>query len=115
LARVYIREINNLPDADRRRLRRKQRLYVEEWVALLLVQSHMSDDAARSTVHAAIGAIQSALLYTSGLPNSELRQVLRRAAAAVLDSLEMTPLREGCTGTVNAREGMRSPRRRAPA
>src|SRR5207342_40786 len=84
LARVYIREINNLPDADRRRLRRKQRLYVEEWVALLLVQSHMSDDAARSTVHAAVGAIQSALLYTSGLPDSELRQVLRRAAAAVL-------------------------------
>ncbi|HVD89046.1 MAG TPA: TetR/AcrR family transcriptional regulator [Jatrophihabitantaceae bacterium] len=115
LARVYIREINNLPDADRRRLRRKQRLYVEEWVALLLVESHMSDDAARSTVHAAIGAIQSALLYTSGLPDSELRQVLRRAGAAVLDSLERAPLREGCTGTVNGREGMRSPRRRAPA
>ena len=35
LARVYIREINNLPEADRRRLRRKQRLYVEEWVALV--------------------------------------------------------------------------------
>src|SRR5262249_49613042 len=65
LARVYIREISNLPEADRRRLRRKQRHYVEEWVALLLVHSDMSDEAARATVHAAIGAIQSALLYSS--------------------------------------------------
>jgi AcrR family transcriptional regulator len=84
LARVYIREISNLPEADRRRLRRKQRLYVEEWVALLLVQSEMSDEAARAIVHAAIGAIQSALLYSSGLPESELRQVLGRAAMTVL-------------------------------
>ena len=85
LARVYIREINNLPDADRRRLRRKQRLYVEEWVTLVLLQREMSNDAARAIVHAAIGAIQSALLYTSGLPESELRQVLRGAAGAVLE------------------------------
>ena len=84
LARVYIREINNLPETDRRRLRRKQRLYVEEWVALLVGQSQMSDDAARAIVHAAIGAIQSALLYTSALPESELRQVLGQAARAVL-------------------------------
>jgi AcrR family transcriptional regulator len=84
LARVYIREINNLPEADRRRLRRKQRLYVEEWVTLLLVQSDVSDDTARAIVHAAIGTIQSALLYSSGLPESELRQVLGRAARTVL-------------------------------
>jgi AcrR family transcriptional regulator len=84
LARVYIREIDNLPEADRRRLRRKQRLYVEEWVTLLLVQRDLSDDAARAIVHAAIGAIQSALLYSSGLPESELRQVLSRAARTVL-------------------------------
>nr|MDT0525577.1 TetR/AcrR family transcriptional regulator [Streptomyces sp. DSM 41633] len=32
LAQVYYNEINNLPDEDRRRLRRKQRLYLEEWV-----------------------------------------------------------------------------------
>lgn len=84
LARVYIREINNLPEADRRRLRRKQRVYVEEWVTLLLRQRDMSDDAARAIVHAAIGAIQSALLYSSGLPERELRQVLGRAARTVL-------------------------------
>jgi AcrR family transcriptional regulator len=84
LARVYIREIDNLPEADRRRLRRKQRLYVEEWVTLLLRQRDLSDHAARAIVHAAIGAIQSALLYSSGLPEREQRQVLSRAATAVL-------------------------------
>lgn len=84
LARVYIREINNLPETDRRRLRRKQRLYVEEWVALLLVQHEISDDSARAIVHAAIGAIQSTLLYAGGLTEGELRQVLGHAARAVL-------------------------------
>jgi AcrR family transcriptional regulator len=34
VAQVYHREINNLPEDDWRRLRRKQRLYVEEWVHL---------------------------------------------------------------------------------
>jgi AcrR family transcriptional regulator len=84
LARVYIREINNVPDADRRRLRRKQRLYVEDWVALLRRQHQITDDTARAMAHAAIGAIQSTLLYTSGLPDGQLRPVLRRAAGAVL-------------------------------
>jgi AcrR family transcriptional regulator len=84
LARVYIREINNLPDVDQRRLRRKQRLYLEDWVALLRDGSSLSDGTARAVVHAAIGAIQSTLLYTGDLPEPALRQVLRRAALAVL-------------------------------
>lgn len=85
LARVYIREIENLPDADRRRLRRKQRVYVEEWVALVMtLRGQGNPDVARATAHAAIGAIQSILLYTSGLPEPDLRRVLRRAGLAVL-------------------------------
>lgn len=35
LAIVYYREVHNLPDHRRSRLRRKQRLYVEEWVHVL--------------------------------------------------------------------------------
>src|ERR1700733_10893087 len=35
VAQVYFREITNLPETDQRSLRRKQRLYLEEWVHLL--------------------------------------------------------------------------------
>lgn len=62
IAQVCQHEIANLPDLDRRRLRRKQRIYLEGWVHLLDEQRADLDDAsARSLVHAAIGAIQSAL------------------------------------------------------
>jgi AcrR family transcriptional regulator len=85
LAQVYHNEIHNLPETDRSRLRRKQRLYIEEWVHLLAeLRVDLGDAAARSVVHAAIGAIQSALFHSSGLPPQELRQVLTGAALSVL-------------------------------
>jgi AcrR family transcriptional regulator len=85
LAQVYYHEINNLPDDDRRRLRRKQRLYLEEWVHLRTeLRDDLGDPEARTVVHAAIGAIQSTLLHTSGLPDDRLRALLTAAALAVL-------------------------------
>jgi AcrR family transcriptional regulator len=82
---VYHREINNLPEEDRRRLRRKQRLYVEEWVHLLNeLRPELTDTDARVIVHAAIGAIQSTLFHNSGLGGEQLRQLLTDAAWAVL-------------------------------
>jgi AcrR family transcriptional regulator len=85
LAQVYYHEINNLPEEDRRRLRRKQRLYLEEWVHLLTeLRGDLSDTEARTVVHAAIGAIQSSLFHTSGLPNDRLRALLTGTALAVL-------------------------------
>jgi AcrR family transcriptional regulator len=85
IAQVYFREIANLPEADRRSLRRKQRLYIEEWVHLLTeLRPGLDDSAARTTVHCAIGAIQSTLQHSSGLPDDRLRGLLRRSAIAVL-------------------------------
>ncbi|MFJ8816592.1 TetR/AcrR family transcriptional regulator [Amycolatopsis thermoflava] len=85
LAQVYHREINNLPEADRRRLRRKQRLYLEEWVHLLdELRDDLGDTEARYVVHAAIAAIQSTLFHDSGLPEERLRRLLTDAAIAVL-------------------------------
>lgn len=85
VAQVYFREIANLPEADRRRLRRKQRLYLEEWVHLLTEsRPELDDAAARSLVHCAIGVIQSVLQYSPGLPEDRLRDLLRDAALAVL-------------------------------
>ncbi|WP_286167720.1 TetR/AcrR family transcriptional regulator [Mycolicibacter senuensis] len=85
LAQVYHHEINNLPEEDRRRLRRKQRLYLEEWVHLASeLHGDLSDSDARVVVHAAIGAIQSTLFHDSGLAPERLRVLLTAAARTVL-------------------------------
>lgn len=85
IAQVYYREIANLPEADRRRLRRKQRLYLEDWVHLLTeLRPGLDDAVARTIVHCAIGTIQSTLQHSAGLPDDRLRDLLRRSALAVL-------------------------------
>jgi AcrR family transcriptional regulator len=85
LAQVYYNEINNLPVEDRRRLRRKQRLYLEEWVHLVSeLRGDLSDADARTVVHAAVGAIQSTLLHNAGLDEGRLRELLTRAARAIV-------------------------------
>lgn len=85
LLQVYMREIHNLPDDDRRRLRRKQRLYLEEWVHVLVeLRPGLVDADARALVHAAIGAIQSVLNYRSGLPDERLAELTTTAAHACL-------------------------------
>ena len=85
LAQVYYNEINNLPEEDRRRLRRKQRLYLEEWVHLVNeLRGDVSDSDARAVVHAVIGAIQSPLFHNTGLAEDRLRALLTRAARAIL-------------------------------
>ena len=70
LAIVYYRELHNLSDEQRRRLRRKQRLYLEEWVHVVAELRPELDEAdVRAVVHGAIGAIQSILHYRdTGLP-----------------------------------------------
>lgn len=91
IARVYHHEIANLPEEDRRRLRRKQRLYLEEWVHLVReFQPGVDDSYARTLVHAAISAIQSTLFHNVGLPEDRLRAVLADSAAAVLGIVEVT-------------------------
>jgi AcrR family transcriptional regulator len=85
VAQVYFREIAQVPEADRRRLRRNQRLYVEEWVLLLTeLRPGLDDAAARGLVHAAIGVIQSTLWYSAGLQEDRLRSLLRTSALGVL-------------------------------
>lgn len=85
LAQVYYNEINNLPEVDRRRLRRKQRLYLEEWVHLVNEQrTDLTDTEARTVVHAVIGAIQSPLFHNTGLAQERLGVLLTEAARAIL-------------------------------
>ena len=90
LVRLWQREVHVLPEADRRRLRRLQRLYVEEWVHLLAeLRPGLGDGQARALVHAAIGAIQSVASYDSGLPREQQVDLLDRAAWACLDCREL--------------------------
>lgn len=87
IAQVYHHEISNLPHEDRRRLRRKQRLYVEDWVHVVREQRPDLDDVtARTLVHAAISAIQSTLFHNAGLSDERLRLVLAASARAVLET-----------------------------
>jgi AcrR family transcriptional regulator len=74
---VYHREIHNLPADDRRRLRRMQRHYLEDWVHVLApLRRDLADGELRLAVHAAIGAIQSTLFFRSGLPDDRQADLL---------------------------------------
>src|SRR2546423_4676818 len=65
---VWRQEFHNLPEADRWRLRRAQRLYVEEWVNLVHeLRPEFSDTELRAAVHAAIGLLQSPSDFQGGL------------------------------------------------
>ena len=87
LVQLYQREVHTLPEADRRRLRRRQRHYIEEWVHVLAgVRPGIPDAEARARVHAAIGAIQSVASYNSGLARDELVRLLTGVARACLTS-----------------------------
>ncbi|HEY0936269.1 MAG TPA: TetR/AcrR family transcriptional regulator [Trebonia sp.] len=85
LMRVYHNEIASLPVEDSRRLRRKQRIYIEEWVHVLSVLRPEADDAVlRALVHAGIGAVHSTLFYSSGLPAARLAKLMAAAAEATM-------------------------------
>ncbi len=84
---VYHMEAHTLPEDDRRRLRRSQRHYIEDWVHVLApLRPDLADGELRLAVHAAIGAIQSTLFFRSGLADE--RQ------AALLEGMA-----HGCLGT----------------
>jgi AcrR family transcriptional regulator len=82
---VYHREIHNLPEEERRRLRRRQRHYIEDWVHVLApLRRDLADGELRLAVHAAVGAVQSTLFFRSGLAPERLAQLLDTMAHACL-------------------------------
>jgi AcrR family transcriptional regulator len=85
LAQIYHNEMQNLPHSDQVRLRRKQRLYIEEWVHLLgELQPGCDENVLRTLAHTAIGAIQSVLFHQILVSDTQLRELLRAAAHTVL-------------------------------
>jgi AcrR family transcriptional regulator len=82
---VYHREIHNLPEEERRRLRRRQRHYIEDWVHVLApLRRDLADGELRLAVHAAVGAVQSTLFFRSGLAPERLAELLCGMAHACL-------------------------------
>ena len=87
LVRLWLREVQTLPDGDQRRLRRLQRHYVEEWVHTLReLRPELPDADARARVHVAIGAIQSAATWNAGVAREPLVDLLVECARRCLDT-----------------------------
>jgi AcrR family transcriptional regulator len=82
---VWRQEFQNLPETDRWRLRRAQRLYVEEWVHLVHeLRPGFTDTEVRAAVHGAIGLLQSPSDFQSGLPAEAAVNLLMSMALAAL-------------------------------
>lgn len=89
LCLVYLQESRNLPPADLRHLRWKQRHYVDLWQdALLSIRDDISAEHGQVVVHACIAGIHSVLRYEPALDDQELRASLERVA---LDTLGLGP------------------------
>lgn len=87
LFQIYLRESAILPPDDLRRIRRKMRRYVDEWVSVMSqLYPGVSDAELRTTIQAAIGALQSMLNFDARLPRERLSEILVAAAHAVLRS-----------------------------
>jgi AcrR family transcriptional regulator len=85
LAVVFYQESTYLPEVDRTRLRRKQRLYIEEWVTVLgQIRTDVPIEERRTLVHAAIGSLQSLLFFTSEVPAERLTVLMTEVAERTL-------------------------------
>lgn len=85
LCLVYLQEARNLPEPDLRRLRWKQRHYVDLWEeALTAVRGDLGPHEPKVVVHACIAAIHSVLQYQTSLGQAEQA---RRVELVVYDTL----------------------------
>jgi AcrR family transcriptional regulator len=85
LITVHDRELGNVPEPARRRIRRLQRLYVEEWVTVLTeLVPHADQPALRAAVHAVFGLLNSTPHSAGGIADAELADLLYAMARASL-------------------------------
>jgi AcrR family transcriptional regulator len=85
LITVWSREAHHLPDDDRRRLRRKQRAYVDVWAnAIVDASPGVAPANATAAAHAVLGLVHSVAEYDPRLPRDDLVALLTRMAHAAL-------------------------------
>jgi AcrR family transcriptional regulator len=85
LITVHDRELGNVPDPARRRIRRLQRLYVEEWVTVLTeLVPHAAQPTLRAAVHATFGLLNSTPHSAGELAADDMARLLYAMAHASL-------------------------------
>ncbi|MCW0212245.1 MAG: TetR/AcrR family transcriptional regulator [Pseudonocardia sp.] len=85
---VQDRDLDNLPEDARRRVRQLQRTYVEIWVdTLRRIHPGLSADAARIAAHGTFGLLNSTPHSGSRADPGEVAALLRRMALTALDGL----------------------------
>ncbi|MEU3310354.1 TetR/AcrR family transcriptional regulator [Nocardiopsis sp. NPDC006832] len=85
LITVHDRELGNLTAEDRRRVRRLQRGYVEEWVGVLArLRPDTPASTLRASVHAAFGLLNSTPHSRGSLSREAMADLLLRMGAAAL-------------------------------
>jgi AcrR family transcriptional regulator len=90
---VWRQEFHNLPEADSWRLRRAQRLYVEEWVHVVHeLRPELDDASVRALVHGVLSLLQSPSDFHSGLPDDGIINLLMSMAVAAVFQGSTGPL-----------------------
>ncbi|HEY4409425.1 MAG TPA: TetR/AcrR family transcriptional regulator [Acidimicrobiia bacterium] len=90
---VWRQEFHHLPDADSWRLRRAQRLYVEEWVHVIHeLRPELNDAGVRALVHGVLGLLQSPSDFQSGLADEGVINLLMSMAVAAVFQASTEPL-----------------------
>ncbi|MFI6040073.1 TetR/AcrR family transcriptional regulator [Nocardia sp. NPDC051321] len=85
LIRIQDRDLENVPAAARRELRRTQRQYVEIWVTVLReLHPGLPEETARVQAHAAFGLINSTPHSATTATAARARPILRRMALSAL-------------------------------
>ncbi|MGV9675292.1 SACE_7040 family transcriptional regulator [Nocardia sp. NPDC003482] len=85
LIRIQDRDLENLPDAARRQVRRFQRRYVEVWVSVLReIRPDLPEASARVQAHAAFGLLNSTPHSAPAAQANRARPILRAMALAAL-------------------------------
>ncbi|MER6948651.1 helix-turn-helix domain-containing protein [Nonomuraea sp. NPDC000554] len=87
LITVHDRELGNVPEQERRQIRRLQRLYVEEWVTVLAeLHPLCPPPRLRAATHAVFGLLNSTPHSAGELPAQAMRPLLHAMARAAIDA-----------------------------
>ncbi|MFY1635323.1 TetR/AcrR family transcriptional regulator [Solwaraspora sp. WMMB335] len=82
---LHLHELDRLPEEPRRRIRRLQRLYVEEWVGVLTgLRQELDAAEARVLAHAAFGLMNSTPFLGGEVDRDRRAALLRAATLAAL-------------------------------
>ena len=82
---LHLHELDRLPDEPRRKIRRLQRLYVEEWVTTLTaLHPGLPDGEARVLAHAAFGLMNSTPFLGGEVDRRRRAALLRDATVHAL-------------------------------